>query len=125
MTCNIYACAQLPQEIVVATCAFPSVEAAAKATHEIMKSGVQIGCVELLDDVMMKYASGRIMIVVCTHMFFFWNRAINLNTGSTHAEQPTLFFKLTGSKGSVQEAQTYVVVVCLLLEANMLFNGCT
>jgi D-lactate dehydrogenase (cytochrome) len=45
---------QLPENVAVAVCEFPTIRDAANTVIQAMQRGVQIGRVELLDDVMMK-----------------------------------------------------------------------
>jgi D-lactate dehydrogenase (cytochrome) len=63
--------------VAVAVCDFPSIRDAAAVVPEIMMAGIQIGAVELLDDLMMK--------------------AINIaNPRLGYVEKTTLFFKFSG-----------------------------
>jgi D-lactate dehydrogenase (cytochrome) len=63
--------------VAVAVCDFPSIRDAAAVVPEIMMAGIQIGAVELLDDLMMK--------------------AINMaNPRLGYEEKTTLFFKFSG-----------------------------
>ncbi|KAG2185803.1 hypothetical protein INT43_002240 [Umbelopsis isabellina] len=68
----------------VAVCDFPSIRDAAAVVPDIMKAGIQVGAVELLDEVMMK--------------------AINMaNPRLGYEEEVTLFFKFSGpNKTQVQ-----------------------
>ncbi|KAG2193186.1 hypothetical protein INT47_002878 [Mucor saturninus] len=69
--------AVLPQVETVAVCDFPTIRDAAAVVPDLVRAGVQIGAVELLDSEMMK--------------------AINLaNPDLGHSEKPTLFFKFSG-----------------------------
>jgi D-lactate dehydrogenase (cytochrome) len=70
--------AVIPSQQTVAVCDFPSIRDAAAVVPDLVRAGVQIGAVELLDSLMMK--------------------AINLaNPNLGHSEKPTLFFKFTGN----------------------------
>lgn len=70
--------AVIPSQQTVAVCDFPSIRDAAAVVPDLVRAGVQIGAVELLDSLMMK--------------------AINLaNPDLGHSEKPTLFFKFTGN----------------------------
>lgn len=75
----------LPQERSVAVCAFPTIRDAASAVQQIIRSGVGIGAIELLDE----------------------NQMMTINkTNSTKRkwkEQPTLFLKFDGTKSSVKD----------------------
>ncbi|KAB8356672.1 hypothetical protein FH972_024249 [Carpinus fangiana] len=77
--------AVVPAETRVAVATFPSIRAAAAATAEVMRSGIPVAAVELMDDVQM--------------------RVINLAqmTRKTWAEVPTMFFKFSGTPGAVAE----------------------
>lgn len=68
-----------PKCEVVAVCTFPSIRAAANAVQAIISRGVSVAAVEILDDVQM--------------------RSINVAglTKKKWTEQPSLFFKFTGS----------------------------
>ncbi|CAO3685165.1 unnamed protein product [Umbelopsis ramanniana] len=69
--------ATIPKETSVAVCDFPSIRDAAAVVPEIMMAGIQVGAVELLDDLMMK--------------------AINMaNPRLGYEEKTTLFFKFSG-----------------------------
>ena len=45
---------QIPEEVAVAKCCFDSIEAASKAVTALVRKGIQVGCVELLDDDMVE-----------------------------------------------------------------------
>ncbi|KAI9785650.1 MAG: hypothetical protein M1816_008273 [Peltula sp. TS41687] len=77
--------AVVPQETSVAVVTFPSVRSAAEAASQVMRAGVPIGAVEIMDEVQMS--------------------VIN-KTGTTPRrwkEAPTLFFKFSGTKAGVEE----------------------
>ncbi|KAI8376133.1 uncharacterized protein BYT42DRAFT_573531 [Radiomyces spectabilis] len=75
--------AVIPPEETVAVCDFPSVRDAAAVVPDLIRAGVQIGAVELLDELMMK--------------------AVNLaNPSLGHKERPTLFLKFSGSKPQIE-----------------------
>lgn len=67
--------AVVPQETSVAVVTFPSIRAAAAAASDVMRSGVPVAAMEIMDEVQM-------MVV---------NKAGA--TGKTWKEVPTLFFK--------------------------------
>ncbi|KAK9449160.1 FAD-binding domain-containing protein [Limtongia smithiae] len=77
--------AVLPQQVNVAVATFPSVKAATRAVQDIVKEGVPVAAVELLDKEMMACvnAAGQ--------------------TTRTWREQPTLFFKFGGTTSGVKE----------------------
>lgn len=82
--------AVLPQDETVAVCDFPTIRDAAAVVPELVRAGVQIGAVELLDAKMMK--------------------AINLaNPELGHQEKPTLFFKFSGGSKKIVEHEIQVV----------------
>lgn len=82
--------AVLPKDQTVAVCDFPSIREAAAVVPELVRAGVQIGAVELLDAQMMK--------------------AINLaNPELGHVEKPTLFFKFSGGCKAVIDYEINVV----------------
>ncbi|CDS12666.1 hypothetical protein LRAMOSA04852 [Lichtheimia ramosa] len=71
-----------PEEETVAVCDFPTIRDAAAVVPDLTRAGVQIGAVELLDDVMMK--------------------AVQMSDPSLgYEEKPTLFFKFVGSKAQI------------------------
>ncbi|TVY48111.1 D-lactate dehydrogenase [cytochrome], mitochondrial [Lachnellula occidentalis] len=78
--------AVVPQEFSVAVVTFPSIRDAASAAAGVMRAGVQVAAMEIMDEVQMK--------------------VVNLS-GSTAPrkwkEMPTLFFKFSGTKASVKE----------------------
>jgi len=78
--------AVVPQEFSVAVVTFPSIRDAASAAAGVMRAGVQVAAMEIMDEVQM--------------------RVVNLS-GSTAPrkwkELPTLFFKFSGTKNSVKE----------------------
>lgn len=78
--------AVVPQHFSVAVVTFPSIRDAAAAAASVMRAGVQVAAMEIMDEVQM--------------------RVVNLS-GSTAprkwTELPTLFFKFSGTKASVKE----------------------
>lgn len=78
--------AVVPQEFSVAVVTFPSIRDAAAAAASVMRAGIQVAAMEIMDEVQM--------------------RVVNLS-GSTAprkwTELPTLFFKFSGTKASVKE----------------------
>lgn len=78
--------AVVPQEFSVAVVTFPSIRDAASAAAGVMRAGIQVAAMEIMDEVQMK--------------------VVNLS-GSTAprmwTELPTLFFKFSGTKSSVKE----------------------
>ena len=77
--------AVIPQETTVGVVTFPSIRAAASAAAKVMRAGVPIGAMEIMDEVQMQVV----------------NRAGA--TGKTWAEVPTLFFKFAGTKAGVAD----------------------
>lgn len=69
----------------VAVCAFPSIRSAAECVSKVVADGIPIAAIEILDDVQMKCinASGA--------------------TNRKWAEEPTLFFKFSGTKSACDE----------------------
>jgi D-lactate dehydrogenase (cytochrome) len=78
--------AVLPQEFSVAVVTFPSIRAAAAASAAVMRAGVPVAAMEIMDEVQM--------------------RVVNLS-GSTRPrvweELPTLFFKFSGTTAGVRD----------------------
>ncbi|GAB1203976.1 hypothetical protein APSETT445_002624 [Aspergillus pseudonomiae] len=74
-----------PMNEAVAVASFPSVHDAASCVSEVVKRGVNIAAVELLDDVQMK----------CINT--------SQTTSRSWDEAPTLFFKFSGAPGEVKE----------------------
>ncbi|KAF3934226.1 hypothetical protein ABW20_dc0109100 [Dactylellina cionopaga] len=74
-----------PHSESVAICAFPSVRNAADAASKVIRQGIQVAAVEILDDVQMK----------CINE--------SGSTSRTWKEKPTLFFKFAGTKSGVKE----------------------
>ena len=77
--------AVVPQETSVGVVTFPTIRDAAAAAAQVMRAGVPIGAMEIMDDVQMNVV----------------NRAGA--TGKVWKEVPTLFFKFTGTKAGVQD----------------------
>ena len=73
----------IPANTAVAVCPFESVHDAAAAASDVLRAGVQIGCVELLDEPAI--------------------RVVNQYVGLTLPEKPTIFFKFTGSDVGVKD----------------------
>nr|XP_032834810.1 probable D-lactate dehydrogenase, mitochondrial [Petromyzon marinus] len=73
----------LPEAVASAVCPMPSVTAAGECTLQLLRSGVPLARIELLDDVMMD--------------------ACNRYKGLDYAVQPTLFLEFHGTPASVQE----------------------
>jgi D-lactate dehydrogenase (cytochrome) len=71
----------LPEEVAVAVVPFPSVRAASDAVAAVVRAGVQVGAVELLDAPMIA--------------------AVNSQSGFSYPATPHLFFKFTGSHAKV------------------------
>lgn len=69
----------------VAVCAFPTIRSAAECVSKVVADGIPIAAIEILDDVQMKCinASGA--------------------TNRKWAEEPTLFFKFSGTKSACDE----------------------
>ncbi|KAL1862224.1 D-lactate ferricytochrome c oxidoreductase [Paecilomyces lecythidis] len=74
-----------PSNESVAVAAFPTIHSAAACVSDIVKEGVNVAAVELMDDVQMKI--------------------VNMSGGSarTWEEAPTLFFKFAGTPDAVKE----------------------
>ena len=75
----------LPQDTSVAVCAFDSIRAAATAASNVVKTGVPVAAIEILDDEQMKFINAAGM------------------TTKSWKEAPTLFFKFAGTPTSVKE----------------------
>ncbi|TPX31994.1 hypothetical protein SmJEL517_g04800 [Synchytrium microbalum] len=69
--------AALPKETSIAVCDFPDIRSAANVVADVVRSGLQIGAIEILDDVMMK----------CIN---------HANPRISQPERPTLYFKFSG-----------------------------
>lgn len=77
--------AVLPQETTVAVVSFPTIRQAAIAASKVMRTGVPVGAMEIMDEVQMNVV----------------NRAGA--TGRVWKEMPTLFFKFSGTKAGVRD----------------------
>lgn len=78
--------AVIPQEFSVAVVTFPSIRDAASAAAGVMRAGVPVAAMEIMDEVQM--------------------RVVNLSGSTknrTWKELPTLFFKFSGTKAGVRE----------------------
>ncbi|EON67702.1 D-lactate dehydrogenase (cytochrome) [Coniosporium apollinis CBS 100218] len=77
--------AVIPQETSVAVVTFPTIRDAAAAASKVLRKGVPVAAMEIMDDVQM--------------------RVINKtgNTDREWKEMPTMFFKFSGTKAGVQE----------------------
>ena len=85
--------AVVPQEMNVGVVAFPSIRDAASAAMRVIRSGVPVQAMELLDEVQMNVV----------------NRAGA--TGRTWKESPTLFFKFAGTKAGVKDSVNLVMEI--------------
>lgn len=77
--------ARIPEETGVAVTTFPTMRDATKAATQVVREGIPVGAVELLDDVQMD---------VINKMG---------STGRKWKALPTLFFKFSGTKVGVQD----------------------
>lgn len=77
--------AVIPQQTSVAVVTFPTIRDAATAASKIMRAGVPVGAMEIMDEVQMSVI----------------NRAGA--TGMTWKEAPTMFFKFTGTEAGVKD----------------------
>ncbi|EKG13424.1 FAD-linked oxidase [Macrophomina phaseolina MS6] len=75
----------IPQETSVAVVPFPSIRDAAAAASQIMRAGVPVAAMEIMDEVQMSVIN-RVKA-----------------TKRTWKEAPTMFFKFSGTKAGVQE----------------------
>ncbi|KAF4546075.1 FAD-binding protein [Lasiodiplodia theobromae] len=75
----------IPQETSVAVVPFPTIREAASAAADIMRAGIQVGAMEIMDEVQMSVIN-RVKA-----------------TKRTWKEAPTMFFKFSGTKAGVQE----------------------
>jgi D-lactate dehydrogenase (cytochrome) len=82
--------AVIPQQTTVAVVTFQTIRDAAAAASRVMRAGVPVACMEIMDEVQM-------MVI---------NKAGS--TGKTWEEVPTLFFKFSGTKAGVQDNITTV-----------------
>jgi D-lactate dehydrogenase (cytochrome) len=83
----------IPAATSVAVCAFPTIRHAAECVAKVVGDGIPIAAIEILDDVQMKCinASGA--------------------TGRKWAEEPTLFFKFSGTDASCKEQVSMVKTI--------------
>jgi hypothetical protein len=88
----------LPYSVGVSS--FPSVQNAANAVAELVKSGVGLQCIELLDDIMMKAV----------------NLAASGNPGQRqYAENPSLFLKFSGTEKHIEHDIKLTCQSCMFL----------
>lgn len=85
--------AVIPQETTVAVVTFPTIRDAASAAAKIIRAGVPVGAMEIMDDVQMNVV----------------NRAGA--TDKTWKEVPTMFFKFSGTKAGVQDNISIVKLI--------------
>jgi D-lactate dehydrogenase (cytochrome) len=74
---------KIPDSKTISVCEFPTIGDAANAAMETIQRGIQIGKIELLDEVMLK--------------------AVNQNSGRDYKETPSLFMEFSGTKAQVDE----------------------
>ncbi|GBG88746.1 hypothetical protein CBR_g48275 [Chara braunii] len=74
---------RIPEASTVAMCTFPSIKDAADVAIATMHAGIQVSRVELLDEVMIK--------------------GLNIGSGRSLPERPTLMFEFIGTESSVKE----------------------
>ena len=77
--------AVIPQETTVAVVTFPTIRDAASAAAKVIRKGIPVGAVEIMDEVQMNVI----------------NRAGQ--TGKIWKEVPTLFFKFSGTSAGVKD----------------------
>lgn len=77
--------ARIPEETGIAVTSFPTMKDAANAAIQVVREGIPVGAVEVLDDVQMD---------VINRMG---------DTGRVWKTEPTLFFKFSGTKIGVQD----------------------
>jgi D-lactate dehydrogenase (cytochrome) len=75
----------IPQETSVAVVTFPTIRDAAAAASRVMRAGVPVAAMEIMDEVQMRVIN------------------ISKSTSKTWKEMPTMFFKFSGTKAGVQE----------------------
>jgi D-lactate dehydrogenase (cytochrome) len=85
--------AVIPQETSVAVVTFPTIRDAAATASQVLRSGVPVAAMEIMDEVQM----------------YVVNQAGG--TGRVWKEVPTLFFKFSGTKAGVQENIGLVKVI--------------
>ncbi|XP_036391187.1 probable D-lactate dehydrogenase, mitochondrial [Megalops cyprinoides] len=73
----------VPEAVVSAVCAFPTVQAAVDSTVEVLQAGIPVARIEFLDDVMID--------------------ACNRFSGLSYSVAPTLFLEFHGSERSLEE----------------------
>lgn len=76
----------VPEDLSVAVVTFPTIRDAASAAAEVMQTGIPVAAMEIMDEVQM--------------------RVVNLGGATAPKvwkEQPTLFFKFSGTKAAVKE----------------------
>lgn len=73
----------IPEHMCMARVTFPSVHAACEAVIKILQKGVQLGAIEIMDEVMVK--------------------AVNKYSALGLPEKPTILFKFTGTKSHVED----------------------
>ena len=86
--------AVIPQETKVGVVTFPTIRHAATAAMEVIKSGIPVAAMEVMDDVQMNVV----------------NRGGATNR--TWDEAPTLFFKFAGTKSGVQDNMKRTTQIC-------------
>ncbi|KAI9757368.1 MAG: hypothetical protein M4579_003482 [Chaenotheca gracillima] len=77
--------AVIPQETSVAVVTFPTIRDAARASSKVMRMGVPVAAMEIMDEVQMRVVNK------------------SASTGRKWKEVPTLFFKFSGTKAGVRE----------------------
>lgn len=90
ITLKVY---HLPMHRISALIPFNSIEDATQSVFELSQQDIQLGMVELMDDVMMK--------------------AINLKNQLTYPEKTTLYLEFSGDPLQIQLQQDKVKAVCL------------
>ncbi|KAI9863066.1 MAG: hypothetical protein M1824_000754 [Vezdaea acicularis] len=85
--------AVIPQETNVAVVTFPTVRDAATAAAQVMRAGIQVAAMEIMDEVQM-YVVNK-----------------SGSTSKKWKEVPTLFFKFSGTKAGVEESISTVKAI--------------
>ncbi|KAM0717876.1 hypothetical protein Q7P37_006208 [Cladosporium fusiforme] len=81
--------AVIPQQTSVAVCAFPSIRACAATSAKVMRSGIPVAAMEIMDEVQMSVVNRA--------------GASKSTTQRQWTETPTLFFKFSGTPAAVAE----------------------
>jgi hypothetical protein len=103
----LFPSAQIPEQSAVAVCSFETLHDASSAVRAIIQRGIQVNCVELLDDVMIECGgfcfrclNDTAGVWMCCE-FTLSRSTVNKYANYTFPVKPHIFFKFSGTSDQV------------------------